>query len=225
MRASSSAASRLWFERAVDPSWRGVVPLWLLAPHVPHWLGELRRPVRFAPGCYWIDPPRQDFLWVAANDLPLRDELIPFLLARSGHSLDDFCRWVAPRRPPEWALTMLEYLPMSMPTRDELLQRFGPVDDPEIEARRQYILKVLLDQDPKMQQQLIDKGLSQGRSEGRSEGRLTGTRASLRRVLARRQLTLRKDDDARVEACTDLATLERWLDRAITASSAADVLE
>jgi len=129
--------------------------------------------------------------------------------------LDDFGRWVAPRRPPEWVLT-IEYLPMSMPTREELLQRFGPVEDPEIEARRQHILKVLLDQDPKTRQQLIEKGVV--------EGQLTATRASLRRVLARRQLTPNKDDDARIDACTDLATLERWLDCAITAVSFSDVL-
>jgi hypothetical protein len=42
----------------------------------------------------------------------------------------------------------------------------------------------------------------------------------LRRVLAGRQLTPSKDDDA----CTDLATLERWLDRAINAASISDVL-
>jgi hypothetical protein len=111
---------------------------------------------------------------------------------------------------------MLKYLPMSMPTREELLWRLGPSDDPEIEARRQHILQVLLEQDPKMRQQLIEKGLL--------EGRLTATRASLRRVLARRQLTPSKDDDARIDACTDLATLERWLDRAITAVSVSDVL-
>jgi hypothetical protein len=109
---------------------------------------------------------------------------------------------------------------MSMPTRDELLQRFGPVEDPEIEARRQHILKVLLDQDPKMRQRLIDTGLE----EGRLEGRLTATRASLRRILSRRQLTPSKNDDARIDACTDLATLERWLDRAITEVRIADVL-
>jgi hypothetical protein len=39
------------------------------------------------------------FLWIAANELPLVDELIPFLLARSGQALDEFSRWVAPRRP------------------------------------------------------------------------------------------------------------------------------
>jgi len=202
-----------------DASWLGEELLWLVAPHLPQWLQELRRPERFAPGCYWIDPHVHNFLWIAANELPLVDELVPFLLARSGQALDDFCRWVAPRRPLEWLLGMLEleYLPMSMPTREELLERFAPVDDPEIEARRRHILKVLLDQDPNMQQQLIDKGLLQGR--------LAATRAFLRRVLARRQLTPGQDDDARIEACTDLETLERWLDRASNAASVSDVLE
>lgn len=56
------------------------------------------------------------------------------------------------------------------------------------------------------------------------EGRLTEARAALRRVLARRQLTPSKDDDARIDACADLSTLERWLDRAVTAVSASDAL-
>ncbi len=99
-----------------------------------------------------------------------------------------------------------------MPTRDELLRRFAPVDDPEIEARGQHILQVLLDQNPKMQQQLIDKG------------KLTEARAALRRVLARRQFTLSKDDEARIEACIDLTTLERWHDQGVTAVSISDVL-
>ena len=123
---------------------------------------------------------------------------------------------------------MLEYLPMAMPTREELLRRFGPVDDPEIEARRQRILDFLLETSPQKKQQLIDTGLSEGRQEGRregqQEGRFTATRAALRRVLAGRQLTPSKDDDARIDACTDLPTLERWLDRAISAASISDVL-
>jgi hypothetical protein len=193
-----------------DASWQGEEPLWLVAPHLPPWLREQRRSVRFAPGCYRIEPPGQSFLWIAANELPLLDELVPFLLARSGQALDDFGRWVAPRRPPEWTLGVLK--PRSMPTRDELLSRLGPADDPETEARRQHILRVLVGQDPKMKQRL------------QQEGQLTGTRASLRRVLAGRQLTPSMDDDARIEACADLATLERWLDRAITAASVSDVL-
>ena len=88
-------------------------------------------------------------------------------------------------------LSMLEYLPMSMPTRQELLSRFGKVDDPKIEARRQHILEVLLEASPHTQQL---------RLEGRLEGRLTEARAALRRVLARRQLVLTQGDDARI-AC------------------------
>jgi hypothetical protein len=109
---------------------------------------------------------------------------------------------------------------MPMPTRQELLWRFGKVDDPEIEARRQHILDVLLEASPQTQQQLMNKGITQGRLEGR----LTEARAVLRRVLARRHLAPSRDDDARIEACTDLATLERWLDLAVTAVSASDAL-
>ncbi|HEX2687857.1 MAG TPA: hypothetical protein VHN14_14620 [Kofleriaceae bacterium] len=55
-----------------DAAWLGEEPLWLVAPHVPEWLDEMRRPVPvcFAPGCYWIDPRGHNFLWVAANELP-----------------------------------------------------------------------------------------------------------------------------------------------------------
>jgi hypothetical protein len=55
-------------------------------------------------------------------------------------------------------------------------------------------------------------------AEGQLEGRLTEARAALRRVLVGRQLTPSPDDDARIDACTDLTILERWLDRAITAT-------
>jgi hypothetical protein len=195
-----------------DPSWLGEEPLWLVAPHLPRWLQERRRPMCFAPGCYWIDPHEHNFLWIAANELPLVDVLVPFLLARSGQALDDFCRWVAPRRPLDWVLAMLDYLPMSMPMHEELLWRLGPVEDPVIEARRQRALDFLLETSPQKKQQLIDKG------------RLTEARAILRRVLARRELTTSQDDDARIEACSDLETLERWHDRAITAASVSDVL-
>ncbi len=195
-----------------DVAWPDEEPLWLVAPHLPEWLKEMRRPERFAPGCYRVEPWGR-FLWIAANELPLLDELVPFLMARSGQALDEFGRWVAPRRPLEWVLSMLEYLPMSTLAREELLWRFGKSEDPEVEARRQHILKVLLEASPQTQQELIDKG------------QLTQARAALRRVLVHRQLTPSKDEDARIEACTDLATLERWNDRAFTAVSVSDALE
>src|SRR5882762_4622245 len=62
-----------------DALWFGEEPLWLVASHVPDWLDAMRGPVCFAPGCYWIEPQWRRFMWVAANELPLVDELIPFL--------------------------------------------------------------------------------------------------------------------------------------------------
>lgn len=183
--------------------------------------GIARTCVRFAPGCYWIEPSGRNFLWIAANELPLCDELIPFLLARSGQPLDELGRWVAPRRSADWVLGMLEYLPMTTLTREDLLWRFGKSEDPEIEARRQHILRVLLECSPQTKQELIE----QGRLEGQLEARLEATRAHLRRILDRRQLAPTRAEDARIEACTDLATLERWLDRAVTAPRVADALE
>ena len=115
---------------------------------------------------------------------------------------------------------MLECLPMSMLTQEELLWRFGKADDPEVEARRQRILDFLLETSPQKKQQLRQEG----QLEGRLEGRLTEARAALRRVLVGRQLTPSPDDDARIDACTDLTILERWLDRAITATRVSDVL-
>ncbi|WP_441286612.1 hypothetical protein ACSRUE_30310 [Sorangium sp. KYC3313] len=116
---------------------------------------------------------------------------------------------------------MLEYLAMSATTREELLWRFGKAEDPEVEARRQRILEVLLEASPQVQERLIEKGIE----KGIGKGRLAEARAALRRVLARRQLALSPLDDARIEACVELATLERWHDQAITATSVSEALQ
>jgi hypothetical protein len=113
---------------------------------------------------------------------------------------------------------------MSTLAREDLLWRFGKVEDPEIEARRQRILEVLLEASPQTKQQLIEQGLEQGLEQGQLAGQLIATRDSLRQVLVHRQLTPSQDEDARIEACTDIATLKRWLDRAFTAASVSDAL-
>lgn len=100
-----------------------------------------------------------------------------------------------------------------MPTREELRQRFGKVDDPEIEARRKRIIEVLLEASPQTKQRLF------------AEGQLIESRVALRRMLELRQLARSEHDDARIEACTDLATLERWHARAVTAASVSDALD
>ncbi|XYH93288.1 hypothetical protein ACMHYB_36250 [Sorangium sp. So ce1128] len=109
---------------------------------------------------------------------------------------------------------------MSAWTREDLKRRFGRSDDPEIEARRQEILQTLLADSPEVKEQLIEKGIE----KGQQQGRLTEARAALRRVLARRGLTLSAALEAQIDGCSELATLERWLDQAVTAASAGDAL-
>lgn len=65
------------------------------------------------------------------------------------------------------------------------------------------------------------------RGEGRKEeheAALRDVRASLREVLAQRQILVTSDEDARVERCTDRGTLLRWMRQAATARTAAEAL-
>ena len=59
--------------------------------------------------------------------------------------------------------------------------------------------------------------------EGRKAGWLVQARATLRRVLAKRKLSISPEIAARIEGCDDLARLDDWLDRAIDAVTLADV--
>jgi len=68
------------------------------------------------------------------------------------------------------------------------------------------------------------EGFEKGKTEGFEKGRLQAMRSALRRVFARRKLELRPEDNARIDACTDLATLERWLEEATVAESAEEAL-
>lgn len=197
---------------STEPRWTGEEPIWVVAPHVPEVLQRIREVRQFAPGCYAVKPSAFSFLWVAANELPLREELVPFLVARSGRALEAFAWWVAARRPSQWVLDMVQYTTMSDTLRDEILRRYGPVDDPEVMRRRRHIVKVWLDMDPGARQELLD------------EGRLLEARGMLHRVLARRGLPLTQDEADRIEACADLPTLERWIEQAATATTTAEAL-
>ena len=77
---------------------------------------------------------------------------------------------------------------------------------------------------PPFAQQLIDRGKIEGKIEGEIEGEIKGKRDVLLRLVARAGITLSTDERARVDACTDLATLDRWVDNVLEAKSGADLL-
>jgi hypothetical protein len=55
-------------------------------------------------------------------------------------------------------------------------------------------------------------------------GKLEEARSALRRLLARRGLPTSTEQEARIDACTDLEALHRWHDEAAVAASAAEAL-
>jgi hypothetical protein len=202
-------------QRREDPGDRfdGESSLWYVASHVPAVIKQRRPVTPVAPGCYRIGPDWLSTCWIAANELPLADDLVPFLVARTGQSLDAFVRWVKTRRPLPWLLRVLESLPMSAATYEDLSNfTIVKTDDPEVRARRHMILTRFLEVLPEAREKLIE------------EGRLEEARRSLRRVLGARGFSLAADDQARIDTCEVTDTLERWLDQAVVASSVADAL-
>ncbi len=125
--------------------------LWFLAPNLPKWLEKKRKLVMVGPGCYSVEPTPFPLLWIAANELPLHDALVAFLVARSGRPLLDFIRWVFDRRPLTWLTDVVKFLPMSVEVRDVFLEHLAErTDDPEIEERQNYIVRFLLDRRPEV---------------------------------------------------------------------------
>ncbi|WP_437934399.1 hypothetical protein [Sorangium sp. So ce341] len=89
---------------------------------------------------------------------------------------------------------------------------------------------------PPFVQKLIDRGKLEGMREGKlegmregelkgmREGELKGKRDTLLRLLARARMVLSENESARIQACTDIATLDRWIDNVLGAKTAAEVL-
>ncbi|MGK4004898.1 hypothetical protein WMF31_19865 [Sorangium sp. So ce1036] len=68
------------------------------------------------------------------------------------------------------------------------------------------------------------KGMREGKLEGMREGKLEGKRDTLLRLLARAGIVLTEDESARIQACTDIATLDRWIENVLGAKTATEVL-
>ncbi len=76
----------------------------------------------------------------------------------------------------------------------------------------------------KMAEQDARGALTVARQEGVEEGEIKGKRDALLRLLARAGIALAGEERARVEACSDAATLDRWIENVLGAKTAADVL-
>jgi hypothetical protein len=68
------------------------------------------------------------------------------------------------------------------------------------------------------------KGRVEGEAKGRVEGEAKGRVEALLAILGARHLALSDEQRARIEACSNVAQLDRWIVRAVTAASADDLL-
>jgi len=68
----------------------------------------------------------------------------------------------------------------------------------------------------------LERGLERGRTEGLERGR-DGLRAGIATALMARSVSLSEAGRARIASCSDIDTLTRWLGRAVTATSEAEV--
>ncbi len=68
------------------------------------------------------------------------------------------------------------------------------------------------------------KYVAEGKAEGKAEGRLEGEAIAVLRVLEARGIAVDETARQRILACTDQATLDQWLKRAVMAATAAEVV-
>ena len=69
------------------------------------------------------------------------------------------------------------------------------------------------------------KGKAEGEAKGKAEGKVEGKAEALLRLLEKRGLAVADSMRERVLSCTDIELLDRWFDRAVTASDTDAVFE
>lgn len=74
------------------------------------------------------------------------------------------------------------------------------------------------------QRRNFERGRAEGKAEGKAEGQARGEVVALLKILVRRGLTITAEQRRRIVGCSDLAVLERWLDRSLSVGSVAELL-
>jgi hypothetical protein len=150
-------------------------------------------------------------LWIAANELPLRAELLPFLVVRSGRALIEFLLWAERVKGPAWTAGVLQELPMAT----ELLEALHVPTDPEEqrllhgEVLRRW-LRMFPEGGDEVREQSVGKGLQPLRHQfERRLGRRLGLAEDA--ILRQRLETLGGDRLGDVVLDLDTAALAAWL--------------
>jgi hypothetical protein len=71
----------------------------------------------------------------------------------------------------------------------------------------------------------VQKGLARGREEGLQQGLIRGRAEDILRILTARGVPVDEAARQRILTCADMATLDRWFDRSLNATTPSDVLD
>lgn len=140
--------------------------LWVVGSHLPQWLRRyaargLLAVECVAPGCWRIGPRDHEVLWIAANELPLRLDLLPLLVARSGGAFVAFLKWAAVAVGFAWVARVIQELPMDPDLADEF-KKIIPEDDESQRRIKATILRAWLQQVPEVADEIRDEGVELG---------------------------------------------------------------
>jgi hypothetical protein len=66
---------------------------------------------------------------------------------------------------------------------------------------------------------------AKGRAEGLAKGEAKGEAKAVLRILKRRKVAVDDASQQRIESCTNVKTLETWLDRSLTATTVQELFK
>lgn len=91
-----------------------------------------------------------------------------------------------------------------------------------IEANLNEAARKAIEMQPGLEK-FFTRAQRQNFERGRAEGEAKGKAEALLKIVTQRGLTLTTEQRRGIMACTDVVTLERWLDRALSVSSVAEL--
>lgn len=108
---------------------------------------------------------------------------------------------------------------------DDILRKLPRiVPDPALREQREWLMRELMKDDPELHDRVVKPEVDAAVRQERDVTAREAARRALRRVLTLRGLALTSNQDARIDAQTDIDVLNRWHDQAVTAASAEEAL-
>jgi hypothetical protein len=169
------------------PCTLNALPLWFVTSHRRQWLEASPLELRsVGQGVYQIHPYPYTALYIASNELPLLEPLLPFLVTRTGEALVEFARWIIQYkiRPQAWVWNLFEVMHMNDAQLEALLDQYSP-DPDDIEAIEYHrkLVRGVLKRTPEVLREVTEQARIETKREATIEIITEMMEATLERVM------------------------------------------